>query len=131
MHCFSYHNAGYDSGRRGGGSCVITAISTFNNCGDRCRSLAWRPGQIVCFIVYVQLRAQGTKLIVSKHALPDGGLIHRRSVLTALWDVGGDQIQVHLGVVGLSQSKRSSGTTPSGGLFPICHEPRHEQKLLG
>jgi hypothetical protein len=33
--------------------------------------------------------------------------------------------------VGLCQSKSSSGTTPSGRLLPIRHQPRHEQQLLG
>jgi hypothetical protein len=33
--------------------------------------------------------------------------------------------------VGLRQGQSCPGTTPSGGLFPVRHQPWNEQKLLG
>jgi hypothetical protein len=39
--------------------------------------------------------------------------------------------KVQLRVVGLCQCECSSGTTPSGRLLPIRHQPKHKQKLLG
>jgi hypothetical protein len=59
------------------------------------------------------------------HSMPDGGFVHRHSVVIALWDAGGDQVQAKLGVVGLHQCQCSSCTTPSSGLLLVSYQSRH------